>query len=208
MHTKNSPDGRRRPTFIEQARRAQIVAAAAETVADVGYANASLTQIAERADISKSVISYHFSGKHELLTLVVTQFFEKTWEYMQGRIEAATTAAGKVHAWVASQMAYFGMHRAAFLAMTDIVMSHRAPDGSRPFSDAENEEIAELTEILLAGQRDGEFRDFDPRNVATIVIRCTEGVLGAWAMDEHVDLEGQTAALLDFIDHAIRQDDR
>jgi AcrR family transcriptional regulator len=208
MRPNNSPDGRQRPSFIEEARRAQIIAAAAETVAAVGYANASLARIAEQAGISKSVISYHFSGKDELMTLVATQFFEKTWEHMAPHIEAATTSAGKLQAWVGSQLDYFGRHRSAFLAMTDIVVGHRAPDGSRPFADAEHEELAALAGILEQGQRDGEFRDFDPWSVATIIVRCTEGVLASWALDEQVDLEAQTAALLEFIDHAIRQDER
>ena len=87
MQTENSTDGRRR-SFIEEARRAQIAAAAAETVAEYGYANASLARIAERADVSKSVISYHFDGKDELLTQMVTRFFQETWEHMERRIEA------------------------------------------------------------------------------------------------------------------------
>lgn len=65
-----------------------------------------------------------------------------------------------------------------------------------------------MVEILRAGQRDGEFREFDPLAIATIVIRCTEGRLGSWALDDSTDLEVQTDALLDFIDHAIRQDDQ
>lgn len=204
MRSETDPDGRTRYTFIEAARRSQIVEAAAETVADVGYANVSLSRIAERAGISKSVISYHFSGKDEVLTQVANRFFEQTWEYMASRIEAETTPTGKVRAWIGSQLEYFNGHRAGFLAMVEIVMNHRAPDGSRVFADAEHEEVAELARILRTGQRHGEFRDFDPRRVATIVIRCTEGVLSSWAIDDSIDLDAQSAVLLDFIDHAIR----
>lgn len=184
------------------------MAAAAETVAEVGYANTSLARIAERADISKSVISYHFDGKDEVLTQVVTRFFEETWEYMESRINAEPTSAGKIRAWVGSELEYFGTHRTQFLAMSEIIVNHRAPDGSRPFAAAEAEEVDGLAEILREGQREGRFRDFDPRSVATIVIRCTDGLLGSWLLDGSVDLAAQTAALLDFIDHAIRKEDR
>src|SRR5690625_1596343 len=201
MRPERRPNGRDR-SFTEEARRAQIVTAAAQAVAKWGYANASLSRIADQAGTSKSVISYHFSGKDELLTLMVTQFFEQTGQYMEARIEAATTSGAKVQAWVGSQFEYFAQHRTAFLAMSDTVASHRAADGSRPFVDAEEEEVDALADILAAGQRAGEFREFDPRSVATIVIRCTEGVLGSWAMDDSVDLEAQTTELLDFIDHA------
>jgi TetR/AcrR family transcriptional regulator, fatty acid metabolism regulator protein len=42
-------------SFVSNARRAQIVEAAIETVAEVGYANASLARIAVRPGISKGV---------------------------------------------------------------------------------------------------------------------------------------------------------
>lgn len=205
MEMKTSPTGPAPRSFIEEARRAQVVAAAARTVAEVGYANASLARIAERAGISKSVISYHFAGKDELMTLVATEFFQEAWEHMEPLIAAEETAVGQVRAWVGSQLEYFARHRTRFLAMIDVVASHRGPDGSRPFAEAEDEEVEGLTEILRAGQQAGELRDFDPRAVATIIIRCTEGVLGSWAIDDRVDLTAQAQTLLDFIDHAIRQ---
>ncbi|HYZ02578.1 MAG TPA: TetR/AcrR family transcriptional regulator, partial [Candidatus Binatia bacterium] len=73
MRSKNSPDGQ---SFLEAARRAQIVACAIETLAVEGYANASLARIAERAGVSKSVIVYHFGGKDEVLESVVQEVFE------------------------------------------------------------------------------------------------------------------------------------
>jgi AcrR family transcriptional regulator len=207
MRAENSPSGRR-GSFIEEARRAQIIAAAAQTVAEVGYANASLARIAERADISKSVISYHFDGKDELLTLLVTQFFESAWTHMRSRMDAEATAAGKVRAWVSSELEYYAKHRTDFLAAVDVFVNHRAPDGSRPFDQAAKEEVAALSEVLAAGQRTGEFRAFDPPEVATIIIRCVEGVLSSWVVNEGEDLTAQSAALLEFIDHAIRRQER
>ncbi|QSB04354.1 TetR/AcrR family transcriptional regulator [Natronoglycomyces albus] len=203
MGTENESRGR---TFIEQARRAQIIAAATDTVAEIGYANASLSQIAARAKVSKSVISYHFEGKDELLKELVTQFFTDTWAYMEERILAEPTATGQVRAWVGSQLAYFGAHRNGFLAMADIVSNHREPDGSRPFAEASREEVDGMAEIIKAGVESGEFRVVDPHSVASIIILCAEGLLGGWAWGESFDLDAQTEVLLDFIDHALRKE--
>ncbi|MFD6455458.1 TetR family transcriptional regulator, partial [Nocardia sp. NPDC060220] len=52
MRPENKPDGQHR-SFIEEARRRQIIAATVEVVSELGYANASLARIAERAGISK-----------------------------------------------------------------------------------------------------------------------------------------------------------
>ncbi|WP_432007332.1 TetR/AcrR family transcriptional regulator [Streptomyces parvus] len=206
MGTKNEPTGQKSRSFIEQARRAQIVEAAAAVVAEVGYAQTSFTRIAEKAGISKGVITYHFSGKDEILRLVVTQFFDQGWSFMEPRIRAEKTAAGQVRAWVASELEFFGGHRTEFLAMSDIMANHRSEDGSHAYGDALAEEVDALTEILTQGQQDGEIRQFDAHGVADIILRCTGGVLESWAMDATVDLEAQTALLLDFIDHAIAKD--
>jgi len=198
--------GRRRGSFIEEARRAQIGTAAIETVAEFGYGNASLARIADRAGISKSVISYHFDGKGDLLNQVVTEFFADTWEYMSERLDAQTTYMGRVRVWVESQLAYFGAHRSAFLAVIDIVVNHRNPDGSRPFADAEKEEVVALTEMLDAGQVFGEFRPLHSSSVAVVIVQCVDGALTRWIESDDNDLAAQSAALVDFIEHAIRKD--
>lgn len=206
MQTESRPVVQKRPSFIEEARRAQIIEAATQTVAELGYANASLARIAERAGVSKSVISYHFDGKEDLLLSMVGQFFEDAWEFMRVRIEAATTPADKLRAWIGSELLFFGADRTGFLAMIEVVTGYRPPDGSRPFAEGEQQELDALAELLEAGQRAGEFRDFDPRSVATIIVRAAEGVLGTWATNPDAELEAEGAALLDFIDHAVRKD--
>lgn len=88
MRPENSPDGQRR-SFIEEARRRQILALAVEVLAEGGYAHASLARIAKHAGISKGVISYHFDGKDDLMTQVVIQLFVSGAEYMKPFVEAA-----------------------------------------------------------------------------------------------------------------------
>ena len=72
-HTHDGPEGGGR-TFIETARRAQIVQAAIDTIADLGYANASYAQIAKRAGLSSTgLISYHFHSKDDLIEQVIAE---------------------------------------------------------------------------------------------------------------------------------------
>lgn len=172
-------------------------------MAEVGYAHTSFARIAEKAGISKGVITYHFTSKDEILRLVVAQFFDRGWAYMEPRIAAEATAAGQVRAWIGSELEFFGAHRTEFLAMSDIMTNHRGADGSPAYADDFGEEIDGFAEILTQGQRDGEFRPFDARSVANIILRCADGVLDSWALDPTLDLTEQTTVVLDFIDHAI-----
>ncbi|MCO1339913.1 TetR family transcriptional regulator [Kocuria polaris] len=206
MRHDNSPTAQKERTFIEQARRLQIADAAAEVVAELGYAKASLARIAEKAGISKGVITYHFRSKDEILRLVATRFFDRCWQYMEPRILAEETATGQVKMWVGSQLAYFSTHRVEFLAMAEIMTNHRGDDGTLAYTKEISEEVEGVAEILRNGQESGELRRFDPRSVANIILRSTDGVLGSWAADPHLDLMSQSEVLLDFIEHAIRKE--
>lgn len=204
MKKDHEPGEQKNLSFIEQARRAQIVEAAGATVAEVGYAQTSLARIADTAGISKGVITYHFATKDEILRMVATQFFDNAWEYMEERIMAQDTAAGQLRAWLGAELEYFGTHRTEFLAMSDVVANHRGGDGSHAFVDEFEEEITGLSDILSQGQQEDQFREFETRSVAKIILRTIDGVLTSWALDPTIDLPEQTLVLLDFIDHAIR----
>ena len=70
-------------TFTSQARRAQIVAAAIDTIAGLGLAGATFARIAERAGLSSTrMISYHFADRDDLLDAVVARVFELAGDYM------------------------------------------------------------------------------------------------------------------------------
>ncbi len=55
-------------------RRAQLAAAALQTLAEQGYARTSLRDIAQNTDFSHGVLHYYFSDKFELITYCVRQY--------------------------------------------------------------------------------------------------------------------------------------
>jgi AcrR family transcriptional regulator len=55
-------------------RRAQLAAAALQTLAEQGYARTSLRDIAQNSDFSHGVLHYYFSDKIELITYCVRQY--------------------------------------------------------------------------------------------------------------------------------------
>jgi AcrR family transcriptional regulator len=63
-------------SFIQRARRAQVVASAIAVMADVGYPKASFTRIAAHAGISPGLITYHFKTKDALVGAVVSEIVE------------------------------------------------------------------------------------------------------------------------------------
>ncbi|HMK98465.1 MAG TPA: TetR family transcriptional regulator, partial [Acidimicrobiales bacterium] len=114
------PETERR-TFIENARRQQIVGAAIDTIAEVGYAQASLARIAARLGISKGVISYHFASKDDLIKQVVIDVVEAGRAYILPRVFAEPTGPAMLRAYIESNLAFMREHRNYMVAVVEIL---------------------------------------------------------------------------------------
>jgi AcrR family transcriptional regulator len=184
-----TPDEER--TFTETARRAQIVAAAVGTIAELGYAQASLARIAERIGVSKGVISYHFARKEDLVREVVTDVLAKAAAYMRPRLEAESTQAGRLRAAIESNIAFMGEYRQHMVALFEIVVNTRGEGGSPQPTVARVVQggAAALRDLLASGQTAGEFRaDFDPLVMATAIRAVIDAVPRRLAADPGFDV--------------------
>jgi TetR/AcrR family fatty acid metabolism transcriptional regulator len=190
------PIGRDGPSFIEVARRAQIVECAIETIAAVGYAQASLNQIAERAGISKSVISYHFAGKDELIQQVIADVSAAGQALMWPRVQAETTSAGMLRAYIQSHLDFMRTHPKHVTAVTEILTHYRAQAGDTATTP--------LEERLRQGQRDGEFREFSPRVMAWAIRAAIDEVGRRFVANPSLDLDECGRELITLFDLATR----
>ncbi|WP_205661073.1 TetR/AcrR family transcriptional regulator [Amycolatopsis vastitatis] len=148
-------------TFTESGRRAQIVRAAIEVIAEAGYAKASFSRIAKHAGLSSTgMISYHFAGKDDLLKACVTEIEEVTGAFMQPRIDAATGHVAQLRAYVEANVELVGEHPSEVRALIDLVKNA----GSQ--SAAVNGRLALFEEHFRTGQAAGVFGSFDARTAA------------------------------------------
>jgi AcrR family transcriptional regulator len=166
---------------VNSARRAQIVEAAIETVAEVGYANASLSRIAVRLGISKGVISYHFAGKDDLIAEIVRQVLQRARAYMEPRIEAQTTGPAMLRAYIESNLEFMRDNPTEITVVVEIVRAVIAGAKS-PFKGDRDGAAHILAELLARFQAAGDFRaDFDATAMAIAiraVIDAAPGRLG------------------------------
>ncbi|MDF2710143.1 MAG: uncharacterized protein K0R62_5795, partial [Nonomuraea muscovyensis] len=189
MRPKNKADGQER-SFIETARRAQIVQCAIDVIAEAGYAQASLARIAKRAGISKGIISYHFDSKDELVQQIVQDAFALGDAFVRPRIEAQTTAAGMLCAYIEASVEFYRTHRQHMLALLDIWTNFRTEDGRQRLGMRDNEaEMSDVEQILRLGQATGEFGEFSTRVLAVAVKQAVDGVLIMMASYDDLDFD-------------------
>lgn len=183
-------------SFIQTARRAQIIEAAIATVTAVGYGQASLARIAAEAGISKSVISYHFVNKEDLLEKVVEQVLADWDASIRPMVDAEPTATGQLAAYIRSRLAYLRDNRTRLIALAEIIVNHRASDGRPVFAERDTGPVGELLAILRSGQTSGEFRAFDPVVIAMTVTQAIDGAVTRWAEHPETDVTSYAEELV------------
>lgn len=206
MQQENRSEDRKDPSFIERARRAQIVEAAIDAIADLGYAQASLAQIAQRAGISKGVISYYFDGKEALIQQVVSEVFAAGGAFMQPLIEAEERAADRLAAYIRSNLNFMRSHRRQMLALIEIWANLRPKDGMASHIATLHEgSLCGLSQLLHHGQETGEFRTFSPHIMALVIRKAIDEVAYQVATQDDFDLGAYAAELTTLFDLATRK---
>jgi TetR/AcrR family fatty acid metabolism transcriptional regulator len=207
MRTKDTSDGQKRPSFIEAARRTQIIECAIETISTLGYAQASLAQIAKRAGISKSVITYYFKSREELIEQVVKAIYKDAASFIGPRIAAQPTAALRLQAYIQAHVEYISTHLMQMMAIMEIAINFRTEEGKLRYGAAtERPVLTALEAILRKGQQEGDFRAFDPRVMALTIRRSIDALPPLFIADPTLDANVYARELVTLFDRATRKE--
>jgi AcrR family transcriptional regulator len=195
------------PSFIEQARHRQLIECAIASVAEDGYAGASLASVARRAGLSKAAVLYHFRNKDALVEMAVNEIFRELREFIVPRLLAEPDARGRLRAFIQSQLLFLEQHRAHLLAVAYILVNHRNRRGEFYLrTKAEHDALAAISAILEEGQTRGEFRVFAVRPMAATILNAVNGALSQWVADPGLSLSDYAAELVTIFDLATRKE--
>lgn len=170
-----------RRTEARERNRAALMRAAAELMSEVGYANASVAQIARRAGLSTGAVYSGFGSKAGLfLALAQTQ-----WGVPQlhdsGRGALADVVESYGRAW-ARALKRPGTRQAMLLALEFYVVNERdddTPDVTTDLFRATREQLAEALRAA-ADARDERLRS--PDELATGLIALLQGLSQAFLL--------------------------
>lgn len=156
-------------TFIELARRRQIVEAAIETISDVGLSRASIAAIASRASVSPALISYHFGSRQGLVDAVLAT--------IQAGVDAAMEATEEDESYPAAlegMLRRFALHCLDHLPAMMVLTQFRQRDGvgAEQAEEGRAAGLSELVGFIEEGQRYGQFRQIDTPMCAAIILNA------------------------------------
>ena len=189
-------------TFIEQARRHQILDAALDLFAKKGYNHTSLSDIAETLDVSKGVISYHFEGKGELGAEAVRHMLRRYGEFVRVRLEAKTSLRDKLLELPAACIDFVQQNPSVYVVYLDTVGSFgTAADRQRFMAWADAGMRGLICDMLQQAQERKEIPRFPVRPVADVLQAAVDGLTEqASVAPQEVDLESSKRVLQKILD--------
>ncbi len=203
LSTKRKPHKKGKPTFIEEARRKQILEIAINEIETRGYRNTTIQDIAKKADVSKGVIYYHFNTREELLSEIWSALLEELFAYRKKRVERQKTAQAMLRAYVKAHFDFLKMNFNKFIALFTMGIDLNPADNqTHPWSrDINKRCFSYLSGILEHGQQNGEFNSFPVPRVAPIIQGALDGLILQWvATPDLVDFKGCRQVLMDIIE--------
>lgn len=195
------------PSFTETGRRAQIVAAAIEVIAEVGYHRATFAKIAERAGLSSTgMISYHFKGRDDLMREVVTEVMRIAEAYIRPRIEAQESFSGRLRASIEGNLDLCAEYPNHLAAIVEVLANLRGDDaGMAAFLGPTEANLAVQVEQIRKAQRAGEFCDFDPWVMMRAIRAAIDDVVRRATHDPDLDVRAAGRELADLFERATRR---
>jgi AcrR family transcriptional regulator len=192
-------------TITNEARRAQIVRAAIEVLAESGYQAATFTRITRQAGLrSPRMISYHFADKDDLLRQVVLDVMVAGVETIVARVQRETTAVGKLRAYLDANLRFLHDHPKEMAALKAVGPYVRTPEGDNYTAQSSREySVTTLADMLTTGQRDGEFRDFDVRSMAVMIRGAVDAAADQFHGDPPLDLEAYVRETVETFTRAV-----
>jgi|SRR5579872_1872398 len=170
-------------------RREQMLRAALEVIADRGYADTRIADVAERTGISPALVIYYFKTKDQLLAEAI-RYAEDGW-YAEGqrRMEALPTAAARIEEIVAMTClpeADAEAHDSWLLWLDFWALAARSPQVADLRQKADERWRELIVSLVRAGQGKGEFRAVDPDNFAVLLSALLDGLAIQIALDDPV----------------------
>ncbi|WP_330296260.1 TetR/AcrR family transcriptional regulator [Streptomyces sp. NBC_00503] len=175
-------------------RRAEIVRAAVEVIAERGYRGASLGSVAERVGLTQQGLLHYFPTKEALLVAVLQE--RDRWDTGGG----SRPAAGEWRLDLLASLVDYNSMRPGIVQTFSALLGESVTDG-HPAREFFTERYAQVRSEMTAVLR-GEYGErlpsgLTPEQVAPLLVAVLDGLQYQWLLDpESVDMPGAFRSFL------------
>jgi AcrR family transcriptional regulator len=160
-------------------RREQMLRAALDVIAERGYAETRIADVAERAGTSPALVIYYFKTKDQLLTEAIRYSEDHWYEAGTRRMAAIPTAAGRLEEIVAMSClpeadAEPDSSWSLWLDLWAQAVRHPEVAGVRQKFDERWRDM--ICSLVIEGQESGEFGPVNPDDFAVLLSALLDGL--------------------------------
>ncbi len=175
--------------------RQRLLEAAGQLIAELGWGRVTTRAVAERAGLPHGAVSYHFSGKQELLGEAAVLVFERAFPLAElEALGSLQEALALMERWMAE--AESGDLLVAEVGMEAILESSRDPVLRGRVEAMLRSYRAVLAELARRDAVEGtSFSGASPQAIATLVAAALDGLFLHARLDPQLDSPAAVAAL-------------
>lgn len=157
---------------IDHIRKPQILAAAAEVIAERGLASTRIADVAERAGTSPSAVLYWFGSKDDLLSHALTVDEDRFYLEMAERLSSLDHPRDQLRLLIEAYAAEYDV--TLWMELWDRALRDQSAAAARQrLDDRWRDQIAQ---VIRAGRRRGEFAQGDGDDAAAIIAALLDGL--------------------------------
>lgn len=157
---------------IEHIRKPQLLAAAAEVIAERGLAATRISDVAERAGTSAPAVLYWFDSKDELMAAALTWEEDRFYSEVLAKLSNGLTPPERLALFIDASAG--GGEWILWMEFWSRAL--RDPEAATTRAELDRRWRAAITEIVRDGQAGGDFGEADPDDVAATLAALLDGL--------------------------------
>ncbi len=178
----------------------RILDAAIEVIAEKGFFQSRVSDIAARADVADGTIYLYFRNKEEILMAAIASAFSAWLDLARAELRKSGGPSEQLRRLALLHLAAMGSHRSmAIVFQTELRQSARF---LAQFSQHQLREYFDLIRgVVRAGQEQGVFRsDLSDKIAANCFFGALDEMVTSWLLSDHdYELAGAADAVVDVI---------
>ena len=155
--------------------RAELLAAAEQTLRERGIGEVSLRDLARQTGVSHAAPGRHFRDRQALLDALAAVGYTRLTEEIAAATRQAGDGAGPQLRAMAAAYVRFAVVNGALLELM-VAAAKAAGGGSDQALEASGRPYAILGELIRRGQETGELRPGDPERLRLIILATFQGI--------------------------------
>ena len=174
-----SPRNKEQSKEIRDQRQQELRRSAVQMFSQKGFAAAKISDITSNAHLSHGLFYHYFSSKEELYREVIRDTLHDFIDLVEEAIELDTSALGKME-WL-TDVTHAGSVREGvyrhILILQALYSDHLSEPVIKEIVDLYKKAVDGIVDIIQAGQREGDFVEGDPEELAMYHLSLAHGLL-------------------------------